>query len=169
MLTQGSQKEISGYYPHRWNKKELPKISEKAIPTRFVEFKRCYQGDLDELVSLDRWAYVPMKAHKKSSNQRSETDVSESKARTSSSEAARRFRSTSEVFLKKYLKRKQIKRSKDGGNITNYVGLNEKGKENSQDNYLEGLIKYNSVKLAKFKNELITTIQKKSGGEKIEQ
>jgi hypothetical protein len=71
-----------------------------------VEFKRCYQGDLDEFVSLDRWAYVPNKAHKKSANQRSETDVSESKVRTSSSEAARRFRSTSEVFLKKYLKRK---------------------------------------------------------------
>lgn len=57
-------------------------------------------------MSLDRWAYVPMKAHKKTTNHRSETEVSESKIRISSSEAARRFRSTSEVFLKKYLKRK---------------------------------------------------------------
>jgi hypothetical protein len=47
-----------------------------------------------------------MKAHKKTTNHRSETEVSESKIRISSSEAARRFRSTSEVFLKKYLKRK---------------------------------------------------------------
>jgi hypothetical protein len=46
--------------------------------------------------------------------------------------------------------------------------LGEKGKENSQDNYLEGLIKYNSVKLAKFKNELMSTIEKKHAVEKIE-
>jgi hypothetical protein len=53
-------------FPHRYFKKQLPKISEKVVPTHYLEIRQLYQGRMDELLLPEQWAYVPNKTHKRS-------------------------------------------------------------------------------------------------------
>lgn len=40
---------LSSFFPHKKIKKELPKISEKSIPTHFIAINRSYEGDINEI------------------------------------------------------------------------------------------------------------------------
>ena len=64
---------LKSSFPHRYYKKELPKISQKIVPVHLMEIKQMYQGKINDLLILDQWAYVPIQTHKKSFLQRSHT------------------------------------------------------------------------------------------------
>lgn len=71
---------FSNPFPHRTLKKSLPKIRDKVIPTHIYELQRIYHGEMDEIFMMDQWAYIPIKAHKRT-EERSYTEGTESHSR----------------------------------------------------------------------------------------
>jgi hypothetical protein len=56
---------FSNHFPHRTIKRSLPKIRDKVIPTHIYELRRIYHGEMDDIFMMDQWAYIPIKAHKR--------------------------------------------------------------------------------------------------------
>lgn len=132
-------------FPHRNLRKENPKIGSKTVPLHFVGINRSYQGEMNKCMALERWAYIPIKSHKKSKKTIPPTTSffkSTDSIRNYSTSVLEKMKSTSELFLQTYLKRKFRKMSRDI-NPSQCVVFNEtrmSRRRHSEQNYLSDYI-----------------------------